>query len=281
MRGRSVVCAACAVLFASVALGGTGRATSAPPGAFYLALGDSLAFGIQPDKVRLGLPPSKFNTGYVDVFAGRMRTLKPSLRVVNYGCPGESTTTFVSGGCPWLAGGTNRLHDAHRGTQIAAAIAFLRSHRGKVSPITLSLAGNDVQAFEDSCHGDLSCVRTRMPIALRKLASRLQTILQRLRSAAPRAEIIVTGLWNNSDFRKTDPPLRVVNQTIAKVTAAAGGRFADVFPTFNPQGNLARERSRICALTFFCSEGDGHPTDAGYRAIAAAVWRASGYARRS
>jgi len=230
------------------------------------------------DKVRLGLPPSKFNTGYVDVFAARMRRLKPNLRIVNYGCPAESTTTFVSGGCPWLASGTRRLHDAHRGTQIAAAIAFLRSHRGQVSPITLSLGGGDVQAFEDSCHRDLACVHARMPAAIRKLASRLGKILQRLRSAAPSAEIIVTGLWNNSDFQKTDPPLRLVNKTIARVTAAARGRFVDVFSVFNPQGNLARERARICALTFFCSEGDGHPTDAGYRAIAAAVWRASGYA---
>jgi hypothetical protein len=57
------------------------------------------------------------------------------------------------------------------------------------------------------------------------------------------------------------------------------GRFANPFPAFNPQGNPARERARICALTFICSEGDAHPTDAGYRAIAAAVWDASGYAK--
>jgi lysophospholipase L1-like esterase len=81
--------------------------------------------------------------------------------------------------------------------------------------------------------------------------------------------------------RKSDPLFQSLNKTIATVTKAAKGHFADVFPAFNPQGNLTRERARICAFTFLCSEGDGHPTNAGYRAIAAAVWAASSYARRS
>ena len=69
--------------------------------------------------------------------------------------------------------------------------------------------------------------------------------------------------------------------TIGRVAAGAKARFADTFPTFNPQGSLAREKARICALTFTCSEGGGHPTNAGYRSIAAAVWAASGYSDRS
>jgi lysophospholipase L1-like esterase len=278
-----VVSVVCALSFVPLALSGTVRPASAPPGAFYLALGDSLAYGIQPDKVDAGLPPSGFRTGYVDVFAARLRRLKPDIRVVNYGCPGESTTTFLSGGCPWLASGTHRLHDAFRGTQIAAALAFLRSHRGQVSPITLNIAGADVQAVSDACGHDFSCARARAPRATRELASRLGSILRRLRSAAPSAEIIVIGLWNNDvdTPRKSDPLFRSVNKIIATVTTAAKGRFADVFPAFNPQGNLARERARICAFTFLCSKGDGHPTNAGYRAIAAVVWAASGYAHRS
>jgi hypothetical protein len=69
--------------------------------------------------------------------------------------------------------------------------------------------------------------------------------------------------------------------TIARVTSGAKVRFADTLPVFNPQGNLAREKVRICALTFACSAADPHPTDAGYRAMAAAVFAASGYAQRS
>ena len=64
---------------------------------------------------------------------------------------------------------------------------------------------------------------------------------------------------------------------IGRTAAGVSARFADPFPLFNPQGNLTREKARLCAYTFICSRGDGHPTDAGYRTIAAAVWRAAGY----
>jgi hypothetical protein len=37
---------------------------------------------------------------------------------------------------------------------------------------------------------------------------------------------------------------------------------------------------RLCAFTFFCSKGDPHPTDAGYRAMADAFMAASGYPRK-
>src|SRR5260221_8200366 len=75
------------------------------PQAYYLALGDSIAYGIQPAKVDAGLPPSRFRTGYVDVFAARLRALAPKIQVVNYSCPGETTRTFIDGKCPWLAEG--------------------------------------------------------------------------------------------------------------------------------------------------------------------------------
>ena len=69
------------------------------PQSYYLALGDSIAYGIQPGK---GGQPT-FDTGYVDPFAARLRKLSPKIKVVNYGCPGESSVTFTRGGCPGFA----------------------------------------------------------------------------------------------------------------------------------------------------------------------------------
>src|SRR5213593_3483873 len=129
------------------------------PQAYYLALGDSIAYGFQPAKQRAGLPPSGFNTGYVDVFAARLRTVAPKLRVVNYGCPGESTKTFIDGGCSGR-GDVKGLHDAFKGAQLDAALAFLRAHRGQVGPITLTLWGNDVFELSPACKGDLLCTRS-------------------------------------------------------------------------------------------------------------------------
>jgi lysophospholipase L1-like esterase len=258
--------------------GMSSAATGASPERYYLALGDSIAYGIQPAKVRAGAPPSGFDSGFVDVFSARLRGLAPKVRVVNYSCPGESTKTFIAGGCPWLAE-KRQLHDPFRGAQLTAALSFLRAHRGQVNPITLTLGGNDLEELAETCLGSFACVRGRAPRTFAQFASRLTSILRRLRAGAPKAEIIVTGIWNFNvdDLRRTDPLFRSFEATIARVTSGSRARFADTFPVFNPQGSLAREKARICTLTFACSAGDPHPTDTGYRAIAEVVFAASGY----
>jgi lysophospholipase L1-like esterase len=260
------------------ACGASGPETQAPQ-AYYLALGDSIAYGFQPAKASAGLPPSKFNTGYVDVFASRLRTIAPKLRVVNYACPGESTKTFVDGGCSGRRD-VRGLHDAYEGPQLTAALAFLLAHRGQVSPITLTLWGNDLfDEFSPACKGDLVCIKSHARAGLARFASRLTSIVGRLRAAAPKAEIILTGAWNFDveHLAQTDPLFRSIDATIARVAAAGKARVAKMYPVFSPVGNPAKAKARICALTFICSKGDPHPTDAGYRAMAAAFVTASAY----
>jgi lysophospholipase L1-like esterase len=250
------------------------------PQAYYLALGDSIAYGFQPAKASAGLPPSRFNTGYVDVFAARMRALAPKLRVVNYGCPGESTRSFIAGGCSGR-GDVRGLHDAFTGSQLGAAVAFLRAHRGRVGPITLTLWGADVfDEFAPACKGDLGCIRAHASAGLARFGSRLATIVGRLRAAAPDAEIILTGAWNFDveHLAQSDPLFRSVDAAIARAAASGKARVAKMFSVFDPAG---KEKARICALTFICSKGDPHPTDAGYRAMAGAFLAASAYARNS
>jgi hypothetical protein len=243
-----------AVVAATLAVLGGSRPISSPPAAYYLALGESIAYGIQPGKMAANLPPSAFRTGYVDLFAGRLRKLAPKIRVVNYGCPGESARTFIAGGCPWLLDG-RKLHDAFRGTQLHAALAFLRAHPGRVSPITLTLWGNDVNDLSQACGDKLACVRRYLPHALAVFSSRFGSILRQVRAAAPNAEIIVTGVYdgNVAGFAVTDPLYRELDSTLAARAAASQAYFADTFPIFNPQGDPAREKARICALTFICS----------------------------
>jgi lysophospholipase L1-like esterase len=241
---------------------------------YYLALGDSIAYGVQPANV--DLPPPAVH-GFVDLFAARLRKLAPKIRVVNYGCPGESTKTFIDGGCPWLAE-RRKLHTPFHGTQLAAALAFLRAHPGQVSPITVTLGGNDINEVADVCKGNLACIKARAPAALRRFRTPLSGILEPIRSAAPQAEIVLTGLYNFNadDLRRTDPIFRSVNGAIAGVARRFSAHYANLFAAFNPQGE--QERARVCAYTFICGQvEDPHPTDAGYRAIAAAVWKAARY----
>ena len=206
---------------------GEDKQTASPaPQDYYLALGDSIAYGFQPDKANAGAPPSAFDSGYVDVFAAYLRKLSPRIQVVNYGCPGESTVTFTRGGCPWPAEG-NKLHDAFRGSQLKAAQSFLRAHPDQVSPITLTLWGNDVAPLSEK--------GKRAPSAIKSVASRLDSILQQLRSAAPSAEIIVTGAWNPEadQLKQTEPLYRSLDAAIARAAAASRARVANTFAVFN------------------------------------------------
>src|SRR5919198_3253088 len=187
---RPLVGAAMVVLIVGLAaLPGTAAVVSRSPRpvyqlprSYYLALGDSIAFGFQPTK-NPGARPSAFATGYVDVFAARLRKLSPKIQVVNYGCPGETSVTFTRGGCDWLKHG-GELHDAFRGSQLKAVEAFLRAHPGKVSPITVTLWGADL--------APLSSKGKHAQGAIASFAKRIASILRQLRATAPSSEIIVT-----------------------------------------------------------------------------------------
>jgi lysophospholipase L1-like esterase len=261
----------------------TPRSAALSPQSYYLALGDSIAYGIQPTKVKPGAGPSAFRTGYVDVFAARLRKSSPKLQVVNYGCPGESTRTFVAGGCEGRSD-VKALHDAFRGSQLDAALSLLRAHPGDVSPITVTLYGNDwLPVLLDTCNAKVACARKQAPRATKAFASRLTAILRRIRAAAPDAEIIVTGAWNPdpNSLRQLEAVYRSFETSIARAASAADARIARMLPVFNPPGSLQARKTKLCALTFICSKGDPHPTDAGYRAMADAVMKASGYTRKS
>ena len=267
MQIRHVFGAATISLMVTVVLAVPGTAAvrgQHAPQSYYLALGDSIAYGIQPGK---GGRPT-FDTGYVDPFAARLRKLSPKIKVVNYGCPGESTVTFVRGGCPALREGP-KPHDSFRGPQLKAALSFLGAHAGQVSPITVTLWGNDV--------APLSAKGKSAPKAIASFASRFGAILEQLRSAAPNAEIIVTGAWNPevNQVKKTEPMYRSLDAAIARTAAASRARVAKMYPVYNPPGDI----TRVCKLTYICAIGDPHPNDAGYRAMANAFFKASGYPR--
>src|SRR5262249_5545645 len=70
-----------------------------PSYTYYLALGDSLAAGYQPNaKTGVGYLSGK---GYADDLAYALRAANHRLDYVNLGCPGETTTSMLDGGCPW------------------------------------------------------------------------------------------------------------------------------------------------------------------------------------
>jgi hypothetical protein len=92
---------------------GTARAVTSP--AYYLALGDSLAQGVQPSPTG----NTETNQGYADDLFAVLSTRVPGLSLMKLGCPGETTSTMIHGGVCSYA----------EGSQLGAAIRFIQTHR--------------------------------------------------------------------------------------------------------------------------------------------------------
>lgn len=259
-----------------------GSSDQAEPGKYYLSLGDSLAFGFQQatfNRIYPEVDPGAFHTGYTNDFARMLKSVRNGIKTVNYGCPGETTVSFMNGPCPYPFA----LHNAYsQPSQLATALAFLASHRNRVSPITIDLGSNDatqdlIQACPDPAT-QLACIGARLPALLTKVGTNLATIVATLHAASPTSEIIVLDLYNPLavSIPASDQFATLIDNTIKLAATSQGARVADVFPVFNPSGPA--EVPTLCLLTAICTSlHDTHPTDAGYALMALALWQASGY----
>ena len=105
------------------------HARPAPP-TYYLALGDSLSQGVQPDAAGASV---ETRYGYPDQVYAALHPSHPALELVKLGCPGETTSTMINGGiCPYPGG-----------SQLKAAVAFLHAHRDRVLLVTIDIGAND------------------------------------------------------------------------------------------------------------------------------------------
>ncbi len=244
----------------------------------YLALGDSLAFGYSQAKFNSLFPnedPAAYNTGYVDDFGKVLKAFNPNLQIVNDGCPGETTDSFINGPCAYQL--AFPLHHPYSGgpasSQLSDALAYLGAHPGRVTPITLDIGANDaLGVIKGVCNLEPACIAAHAPALFTHIATNLGAILAQLRNAAPNARIIVLGLYNpfGSTVAGADQLTAQLNTTMAAVAAGAGARFADPLPLFNPPGAL--EQPTICLLTNMCTPlVDIHPTDLGYAVLAGVI----------
>ena len=255
------------------------------PRKYYLALGDSLAYGYQDAKFQAEFPnvaAASFDTGYVDGFAASIHVLRPDVGVVNFGCPGETTASYFEA-CAWHALKGLPLHDSYDSSQEAAALAFLNAHPDQVSPITIDLGANDALGLiTDTCKLSSTCIAQRLPAVLQSVAANLGRALADLRAVAPRSEIIVMTYYNPLYVvdPATDSLVGQLNGVISAAASPGGARVADAFPVINQNPSLSSEAASVCAFTGMCFPppgGDIHANDAGYALIAGQFWAASGY----
>ena len=279
---------------------------------YYLALGDSIAYGYQAAKFNAEYPainPATF-TGYDVTFANYLKKANPALITVNDGCPGEKTTSLLNGFNP-AAGLCGKgsgfpypfLHHNYGigNSQIQDAINVLTAHPADVSPVTLDIGANNLLDFlQLTCgFGTLSyspsCVSSGLAGVENTILSDTTTILNQLQAAAPDANYIVMGLYNPYPGALTvggiggDAVIANLNSQIRQIALQHGAHFVDPLPVFNPAGSTGHPESgdvaTICALTGMCPGGtynpaspsaDIHPSDLGYQTLGSLFISASG-----
>lgn len=268
---RSLRLAVLGSVLALAVLVTAGGAAATPLTGPYLSLGDSLAFGYQPNLVAAG----DFNPSDYRSYAERFATMRPHLQLSNLGCPGETTGTFIHGGCPWTLGGLP-LHVPYGGSQLAAALAFLGAHP-QTSLITIDIGSNDVLGLVDGCSGNLTCIAAGLPATLGTLVTNYTTILAALRSAAPNATLVLFNLYNPLAITMpgSDALVATVNSYIDVLANAFGAHVSDAFRVMNHAAGSPAEAAFVCTRTWECTSYQNiHPTNLGYRKLAVALLHA-------
>ncbi len=286
------VLVAIAVLATSCSAGGASTSTTrtttpAPAPLFYVSLGDSYAAGYQPNGPHTG---NTNTNGFAYQVPGLAAKKGYGFKLVNFGCGGATTTSILySRGCPpgLLGPGATAYPTV---TQAAAAEAFLRSHRGRVGLVTVSIGGNDVTSCA-TVPNPIPCVAT----AIKTINKNVAVLLHGLRAAAgPSVRIVGTTYPDvilGLDLAKqaslqTIAKLSVVafksliNPALRKLYSAVGALFVDVtaatgaygsltqLTDLPPYGRIPVPVAKMCTLTFFCQYHDIHPRTAGYTIIA-------------
>lgn len=250
-------------------------AETRPTTSYYLALGDSLAAGFQPD------PTISRDEGYVgQVYEALKATRFQDLALENLGCDGATTTTLLSGGggCAYPDGGS----------QLDAAEQFLRDHPGLVRLVTIDIGGNDINRCAAGGTIDQACAVA----AVGTITANVTQIMSRLRAAAPGVRIVgmtyydpylaawLTGPAGQAVAVQSVQLTTLLNENLAGVYSGPVVRVADVAAAFSTTdlttpapgvGTVPLAVARICEWTWMCVPGrapDIHPNSTGYQVIA-------------
>ena len=158
-------------------LAGPGLVYAAGQPQYYLALGDSLAAGIQPASNGKLVATDQ---GYVDDLFAFLHASDPGLRLKQLGCSGETTTTMIDGGTCFYP---------HK-NQLDEAVKFLQTHR--VALVTLDIGGDDVLHCFSLSGPDPVCLGG----GIAAVNANLPKILTALRAAAPDVPIVAMNYYD-------------------------------------------------------------------------------------
>jgi lysophospholipase L1-like esterase len=259
--------AAPSALAASHSQNSVQRDTLVGPKKHYLALGDSLAFGFQPDL--------NFDHGYVDNFFSNLQGHGVQ-DVANMACPGETSVTFLNGKCSY-----SYLHKfPYAGSQLNAALLYLRFNVGQVSPVTLDVGASDVEQDIKTT----ACVINQLQLKkdLATLDYNLRHVILPQLHAALTVNGKLTGdlvMMNYYDpYQNICPNSLPFTQTVNQHLADDANGYGTIVDVFSAFGGSFTPNPNICTYTWMCSIfTDIHATNKGYSVIAKAFEQGTGY----
>jgi lysophospholipase L1-like esterase len=243
------------------------------PKAYYLTLGDSLAFGYQPNL--------DWTHGYAAAFYADLRTRGTS-HAANLACLDETTATFINSGCPYAY----LRKTLYAGSQLKAALSVIAAHPNQVSPVTLDIGANDLLPLLNT---STCAVSSNSAATLATFNANFTAILSQLSAALKgTGDLLVMNYYNPYQNQCASNPqvaslFATFDGDIANDVAACAyggglpcnGHLADVAAAF---GGDTTPNPNLCADTWICSPyHDIHATTPGYGVIASAFESAAGY----
>jgi lysophospholipase L1-like esterase len=265
--------------------------------AYYLSLGDSYSIGYQPTSTN----PGGGTPGYTAYVAK-----KEKLTLENFGCGGATTSSLITSiGCGDPASADAVPYPTT--TQEQAALDFIAANPREVKLVTVSIGGNDVTscagisgATTSQILGCIETADTAITTNVTSLVSSLDGVLTASGDVAPVIGLtypdVILGDWvypagatNHSlaglstvAFDDLINPVleaayggttNFVNVTQAPYKKATAGDDTPLTDTtkvgtyFKADGLLPDAVAEVCQLTYFCSLGNIHANDKGYKFI--------------
>jgi lysophospholipase L1-like esterase len=270
-----------AALTLALLVPGVAQAKKKP--SYYVSLGDSYAAGFQPVPQPDG---ATTRHGFAYQLVGLANKRGYKLKLVNFGCAGETTETILKRTKKCRGLGPGGVKYAGK-TQVAAATKFIKKHRGQIGLITVSIGGNDL-TFCAKQPDPVACVGP----ALEKVKANGKVLMKRLRKAAGKKTRIVgitypdvlLGAWvnGNQDLAKLSVVAfqSLLNPALKALYESYGAKFVDVTTATGaytpleqtqnlaPYGDIPVAVAEACELTYYCQYEDIHPKTSGYTLIA-------------
>jgi hypothetical protein len=253
----------------------------------YLALGDSVAFGYNPDDA-VNHPDQiwRFN-GYPEVVS-----LTP-IPTANAACEGETSASFMDvtapdNGChnDWRAN-HHAMHVQYANdgqSQLDFAIQYLLTHPNTAT-VSVGVGANDLLVLQNSCtaanYPDLAkiqaCIQAGAVATITQAAKNVGTILGTLRYIGYTGQLVVVTYYSMQYADRTDLNLQSIygldQALVAAAQAVPGTYVAKGFTAFGAISQLTAGDACKAGLLYKLANGtcDKHPSALGQATLAAAV----------